>query len=161
MQPVPASTSTAPPQQTARSSNFGRGATAIINNGPFKRHRTELRKECGSGVSVAALINCLMHLAQHSLRKIAFGVCLLLSLAATPETLTLRIEKARAEKKIDGRLNALGNLGKNLSLAEIPAALKAVDDLDSLRERVALKDTVLKRWGELAPAESFAYIAAL
>jgi hypothetical protein len=102
-----------------------------------------------------------MHLAQRSLGKIVFGVCLLLSLAATPETLTIRVEKARAEKKIDARLNALGNLGKNLSLAEIPAALKAVDDLDSLRERVALEDTVLKRWGELAPAESFAYIAAL
>ncbi len=78
-----------------------------------------------------------------------------------PENLTARIEKARAERNIDSRLNALAGIAKELSLAEIPDALKAAESLKSLREQIALRDSTLRRWGELAPAEAFAYVAAM
>lgn len=77
------------------------------------------------------------------------------------ETISARIEQARAERKIDARLNALGNIGRNLSLADIPDVLKAAETLKSLRDQLALMDTTVKRWGELAPADAFAHIAAL
>jgi hypothetical protein len=66
--------------------------------------------------------------------------------ASTNNTLHARIEKARAEKKIDARLNAFGSIGASLSLAEIPEALNAAENLKSLREQLALRDTALKRW---------------
>ncbi len=76
-----------------------------------------------------------------------------------PQSLAARVEKARAEKKIDDRLSALAELGKTLSLSEIPEAIKTADSLKQLRERVVLTESVFKRWGELAPAEAFAHIS--
>ena len=56
---------------------------------------------------------------------------------------------------------ALDELGKTLSLSEIPEAIKTADGLKQLRERVVLTESVLKRWGELAPAEAFAHISEM
>lgn len=76
-------------------------------------------------------------------------------------TLNVRIEKARAEKQIDRRLESLARLGSELTLADIPGAIKAFDNLKSVREQLVFRDSVLKRWGELAPAEAFAYVSQL
>jgi hypothetical protein len=78
-----------------------------------------------------------------------------------PLSLAARVEKACAEKKIDGRLAALDELGKTLSVSEIPAAVKTAGRLKELRERVVLTESVLKRWGELAPAAAFAHISEM
>src|ERR1044071_77494 len=53
---------------------------------------------------------------------------------ASTNDLSARIKTARAEKKIDDRLNALANVAKTLSLPEIPQAIHAADDLKQLRE---------------------------
>ena len=71
------------------------------------------------------------------------------------------MEKACAEKKIDDKLSALVELGKTLSLSEIPEAIKTADSLKELRDRVVLTESVLKRWGELAPAAAFAHISEM
>jgi hypothetical protein len=62
-----------------------------------------------------------------------------------PGTVIARIEKARAEKKIDDRLQALAGMGKTLSLPEIPAAVKAAEDLKSLREWVTFTEATKTR----------------
>jgi len=80
---------------------------------------------------------------------------------SSTNSLAARIESARAEKRIDNRLHSLASIAKELRLAEIPDALKAADNLSSLRERLALKDSVLKRWGELAPADALAYVSQM
>ena len=97
-----------------------------------------------------------------------FLVTVLLStapLAATAlETNSLpaaRVEKARAEKKIDDRLHALAGVGKSLALQEISAAFTVAEGLKQLRERIALTESALERWGELAPAEAFTHVAAM
>src|SRR5665213_3538260 len=77
------------------------------------------------------------------------------------ESLAVRLNKACSEKKIDDRLNALANVAKTLSLPEITEAIKAAEGLKQLRERVVLTESVLKRWGELAPSEAFAHISEL
>ena len=64
---------------------------------------------------------------------------------APPNDLSDRIKNTCAQKKIDDRLNALANLAKTVSLAELPQAIKASDDLKQLRERVVFKQSVLKR----------------
>jgi hypothetical protein len=74
-------------------------------------------------------------------------------------SLAARVEKACAKKKIDDKLGALAKLGETLSVSEIPEAIKAAEKLKQLRERVVLTECVLKRWGELAPAEAFAWIS--
>jgi len=78
-----------------------------------------------------------------------------------PASLAIRLKNARAEKKVDDRLNALASLAKTLPLSEIPAALKAADGLEQLRERVVFTESVLQHWGELAPADAFARIAEM
>ena len=80
---------------------------------------------------------------------------------APTNSLGVEIEKACAEKQIDQRLQALAGVAKELPLAEIPSALKAADNLKSLRERLVFRDFTLKRWGELAPAAAFAYVAQM
>jgi len=80
---------------------------------------------------------------------------------ASTNTLDALIEKARTEKQIDRRLHALANITKDLPLADIPDALKAADNLKSLRERLAFRDSALKRWGELAPARAFAHVSQM
>jgi hypothetical protein len=72
-----------------------------------------------------------------------------------------RLQQAVARHGIDDRLAALDELGRKLALTEIPTTLEAADELKQLRERVVLTQVVLKRWGELAPAEAFAHIAVL
>lgn len=76
-------------------------------------------------------------------------------------SVAVRAEKARSETKIDDRLNALDQLGKNLSLAEISEAIQMAGDLKELRERAVFSEAVLKRWGDLAPAEAFARISQM
>jgi hypothetical protein len=76
-------------------------------------------------------------------------------------TVVARVQKARAETKIDDRLGALDQLGKNLSLAEIPEAIRVAGDLKELRERAVFSEAVLKRWGELTPAEAFARLSQM
>jgi hypothetical protein len=78
-----------------------------------------------------------------------------------PSTLDARIEKARAEKQIDRRLQALAGVSNELLLAEISGALKAAEDLKSWRERFALRDSALRRWGQLAPAAAFAHVSQM
>jgi hypothetical protein len=78
-----------------------------------------------------------------------------------PNTLDARIEKARAEKQIDRRLQALADVANELQLAEIPAALEAAENLKSWREGFAFRDSALKRWGKLAPAAAFAHVAQM
>jgi hypothetical protein len=78
-----------------------------------------------------------------------------------PGDLAARVEQVRAEKKTDARLSALGEIAKTLSLDEIPEALRIANGLSSLRERMALGDMTLRRWGDLAPADAFAHVAAL
>ncbi len=78
-----------------------------------------------------------------------------------PQGLAVRVEKACAENKIDDKLTALVTLGKTLALSEIPDAIKTAENLEEMRERVVLTESVLKRWGELAPAEAFAYISKM
>jgi len=75
--------------------------------------------------------------------------------------LEARIEKARAEKQIDRRLQALAGVANELPLPEIPNALKAAADLKSMRERLVFQDSALKRWGQLAPAEAFAHVSQM
>jgi hypothetical protein len=77
------------------------------------------------------------------------------------DMLDCQIEKARSEKQIDRRLHALASVGNELTLAEIPNALKAADNLKSFREQLALRDSTLKRWGELAPAAAFAHVSQM
>jgi hypothetical protein len=78
-----------------------------------------------------------------------------------PQSVAARVEKACAEKKIDDKLTALDAVGKTLSLSEIPEAVKAADSRKELRERLVLTESVLKRWGELAPAAAFAHISEM
>jgi len=78
-----------------------------------------------------------------------------------PPGFSARLDAACAEKKVDVRLNALAGLATNLSLSEIPEAIKAAEGMKQLRERVVLTECVFKRWGELAPAEAFARIAKM
>jgi hypothetical protein len=78
-----------------------------------------------------------------------------------PSGLAARVAHAREEKKNDARLSALGEIARSLSLAEIPEALRLANGLSSLRERMALGDMALRRWGELAPAAAFAHVAAM
>jgi len=78
-----------------------------------------------------------------------------------PEKLDVRVERARAEKKGADRLNVLSSMANNLSLAEIPEAIQIAENLKSLREQLALRDAVIKRWSELAPGPAFAHVAAL
>jgi hypothetical protein len=72
-----------------------------------------------------------------------------------------RVEKARAEKKIDDRLHALAGVGQSLALQQVSAALEVAEGLEQLRERIALTESALKRWGELAPAEAFEHVGAM
>jgi hypothetical protein len=72
-----------------------------------------------------------------------------------------RVTEALATKKIDQRLAALAEAGKSLDLPEIPEAIKAAKGLSLLRERITLMDSVLARWGDLAPADAFAYAVDL
>src|SRR5215831_2027906 len=71
------------------------------------------------------------------------------------------LQHALREPQIDRRLQLLSDVGANLSLAEIPDALKAADSLKELRERMVLRQTALVRWGELSPADAFVHIAKL
>ncbi len=80
---------------------------------------------------------------------------------ASTNTLDARIERARAEKQIDQRLHALAGIANELQLTNIPKALTAAEELKSLRERLAFRDSVLRRWGELAPAEAFTHVARM
>jgi len=77
------------------------------------------------------------------------------------QSFAARLEKACAGKKTDDRLNALSEMGKTLTLSEIPEAIKAAESLRELRGRVVLTESALKRWGELAPAEAFARISEM
>jgi len=72
-----------------------------------------------------------------------------------------RIAEAGSTPELNPRLAALADVGKTLALAEIPEALRQADQLKSLRERVVLTASVLKRWGELAPVEAFTYVAEM
>ena len=89
----------------------------------------------------------------------------LIAVKAEPQTstdgITARIENAQSEKRIEQRLQALATVANDLKLAEIPNALKAADELKSLREQLAFRDSVLKRWGALAPANAFAHISQM
>ncbi len=80
---------------------------------------------------------------------------------AAKNTLDDRIQKARLENRIDQRLQAMALVANDLPVTEIQDALKAANNLSSLREQLVLKDSVLKRWGQLAPAEAFAHISKL
>ncbi len=128
-------------------------------NRMMKSVQIQLRCGRNQGALVAPRLKC-------SLALMAIFVASLTAMAATgtnnpPGDLAGRIEKACAEKKIDARLNALGGVASKLSLAEIPDALKLAEGLKSLREQLALRDTVLKRWGELAPAGAFAHVSQM
>src|ERR1035437_8005522 len=78
-----------------------------------------------------------------------------------PPSVAARVEKACAEKKNDEKLSALVDLGKTLSLSEIPEAVKTAEGMKQLRDRVVLTESVLKRWGELTPAAAFAHISEM
>jgi hypothetical protein len=71
----------------------------------------------------------------------------------------LALDRALREPQADKRLQLLSDLGANLSLAEIPDALKAADGLKELRERMVLRQATLIRWGELSPEDAFVQIA--
>ncbi len=68
------------------------------------------------------------------------------------------VAQALREPQVDKRLQRLSELSASLSLSEIPEALKAADGLDELRDCIVLKQTALGRWGELSPADAFAYL---
>ena len=72
-----------------------------------------------------------------------------------------RVAEARATKKTDQRLAALAEAGKFLDLPEIAEAIKFAKGLPVLRERITLMESVLNRWGDLAPADAFAYVVDL
>ena len=74
-----------------------------------------------------------------SLLVTAAWTALAAEINAAAEALDNRIENARSEKQIDRRLHALADIANVLPLAEIPDALKAADNLKSLRERLAFR----------------------
>jgi len=78
---------------------------------------------------------------------------------AATNRLVARVKGALAERGTDRRLEALSRLATGLGLDEIPEALKTADGINSFRERLVFKISTLKRWGELAPADAFAYVA--
>jgi hypothetical protein len=71
------------------------------------------------------------------------------------------LKTALSESQVDSRLHHLEDLATNLSLSEIPDALKAADGLKELRERMVLKQSSWQRWGELAPEDAFNHLAPL
>lgn len=71
------------------------------------------------------------------------------------------LQQALRLEDVDTRLWRLSDLGAGLTVSEIPKALTAATGLDELRERMALTQAALVRWGELAPEDAFAYVADL
>jgi len=76
-----------------------------------------------------------------------------------PDPVAAQIARAEAEKKIESRLADLASIGKSLTLVELPTALKDAAALEQLRERVTLTESVMSRWGELAPSAAFDQVA--
>lgn len=76
-------------------------------------------------------------------------------------TLSNRIVKAQVHKQISRRLEPVAEHAGQLNKDEIREALRAAEYLESARERLVFQDALLKRWGELAPDEAFAYVSQL
>jgi hypothetical protein len=85
--------------------------------------------------------------------------------ASAPVALTksakAQIDAALAEKRVNDELQALAKLTVTLSLADIPETLKTASHLRTMRERMVLQYSTLRRWSELAPKDAFEAIAKL
>jgi len=80
---------------------------------------------------------------------------------AANDDITAMLNPIMAEKKSHDRLTKLSDIGGKLTLAEIPSALAAAKNLKQWREQAVLRQTVIRRWADLAPAEAFTYLAKL
>lgn len=113
------------------------------------------------------LVNPALYLSSSFFRSILGAVILGVGLhtavyAGSDEGgLPARIARASAEKKIDLRLKAMAEVGAHVSVSEVKDALSLAETLKELRERAVLREAVIKRWGELAPADAWSYIMKL
>src|SRR5512143_3771761 len=101
---------------------------ATTSNGPSRHLKHNSHTKCGSELSRCrtGLQSMQPIHPQTSLATLFLTACLTAVPAetnTTTTTLAVRIEKARAEKRIDRRLLALATVANELPLAEIPNGL--------------------------------------
>ena len=77
------------------------------------------------------------------------------------ENLSSRLDQVLAEKPTEKELQALAELGANLSAPAIPKALVLGSQFKCLRERVVFQQSIFKHWSELEPEAALAYIIKL
>jgi hypothetical protein len=80
---------------------------------------------------------------------------------APPKSVQAQVNEALAIKNVTDRLQALSSLATTLSTTDIPKALEIASHLESRRENIVLKFSVLRRWSELSPVDAFRAISQL